>query len=167
MVRWVLAFAVVAAAASCAADEPSSPGQALAGPATVQATVTEIVDGDTIHVDLDGRDTAVRLIGIDTPEKEGRYTHLECYGEEATRHTAELLDGRSVGLEFDVERTDRYERTLAYVWIGDELVNETILRDGYAQLLTIPPDVAYVDRFRAAERDAREAGRGLWGACPL
>lgn len=166
MIRRMLACVFVAVAVSCAAGGPTSDGRPPAGAGRVATQVTRIVDGDTIHVDLDGRDTSVRLIGIDTPEKQGPYTQLECYGEEATRHTAELLDGRTVDLEFDVERTDRYGRTLAYVWLGDQLVNETILRDGYAQLLTIPPDVAYVDRFRVAERDAREAGRGLWGACP-
>jgi micrococcal nuclease len=130
------------------------------------AVVTRIVDGDTIHVDLDGTDTTIRIIGIDTPERDGPYTDEECFGREASRYTEEALDGRHVELEFDVERTDRFDRTLAYVWLDDELFDERILSDGYAVLLTVPPNVAYVDRFTDAQTAARQAGRGLWGACP-
>ena len=68
-------------------------------------------------------------------------------------------------LEFDVERRDRYGRTLAYVWIGDELLNRTLVAEGYATVTTYPPNVKYVDRFTAAQREAREAGLGVWGAC--
>ena len=103
--------------------------------------MTRIVDGDTIHVDLDGRDTTIRIIGIDTPEKDGPYTDEECFGQEATRYTERSLAGRDVELEFDVDRTDRYDRTLAYVWVGNELFDERILEDGYAVLLTVPPNV--------------------------
>ena len=130
------------------------------------ATVTRIVDGDTIHVDLDGRDTTIRIIGIDTPEKDGPYTDEECFGPEATHYTEQALAGRDVELEFDVDRTDRYDRTLAYVWVGSELFDERILEDGYAVLLTIPPNVRYVDRLTQAQRAGREAGAGLWRACP-
>ncbi len=68
-------------------------------------------------------------------------------------------------LEFDVERIDPFDRTLAYVWLGDELFNETLVRRGYAFVTTFPPNVRYVDRFRAAQRDARSADRGVWGRC--
>jgi micrococcal nuclease len=128
--------------------------------------VTRIVDGDTIHVDLDGRDTTIRIIGIDTPEKDGPYTDEECFGQEATSYTDRALAGREVELEFDIDRTDRYDRTLAYVWVGNELFDERILEDGYAVLLTVPPNVRYVDRLTQAQRAGREAGAGLWGACP-
>jgi micrococcal nuclease len=129
--------------------------------------VVEVVDGDTIRVDLNGEETPVRLIGIDTPEKDGPYTDEECFGEQATRYTAEALGGRDVELEFDVERTDRFDRTLAYVWIDDRLFNERILREGYAVLATFPPNVRYVDRFTTAQRRARDEQAGLWGACPV
>jgi micrococcal nuclease len=131
-----------------------------------EATVTRVVDGDTIHVSLEGRDTIVRIIGIDTPERDGPYTHEECFGREASAYTNSVLDGTIIGLEFDVEHTDRYDRALAYVWVGDELFDERILRDGYAVLLTVPPNVRYVDRFTEAQDRARDAGRGLWGSCP-
>ena len=131
-----------------------------------QATVTRVVDGDTIHVLLDGRDSTIRIIGIDTPEKDGPYTDEECFGREASDYTSRALDGARVGLEFDVDRTDRYDRTLAHVWVGDELFGKQILRDGFAVLLTIPPNVRYVDRFTAAQAAARDDGVGLWGSCP-
>jgi micrococcal nuclease len=128
--------------------------------------VLEVVDGDTIRVDLDGRETPVRLIGIDTPERDGPFTDEECFGARASRFTADALGGRTVDLEFDVERIDRFDRTLAYVWVGGSLFNERLLSEGYAVLATFPPNVRYVDRFRAAQRRAREAGIGLWSACP-
>jgi micrococcal nuclease len=132
----------------------------------VTVRVLEVVDGDTIRVDLEGRETSIRIIGIDTPEVDGPFTRAECFGSEASRYTRSLLEGREVGLEFDVERTDRYGRTLAYVWVDGENVSERILRDGYAVQVTYPPNVRYVDVLRSAQRGAREAGRGLWGGCP-
>jgi len=128
--------------------------------------VVEVVDGDTIRVDLDGEESPVRLIGIDTPEKDGPYTDEECFGEQASKYTEGALGGRDVELEIDVERTDRFDRTLAYVWIDGELFNERILREGYAVLATFPPNVRYVDRFSAAQRRARDEQAGLWGTCP-
>jgi len=141
------------------------PAPGAGGPRS-EARVTRVVDGDTIHVDLGGSDTTIRIIGIDTPEKDGPYTEEECYGQEASRYTYQALRGRDVELEFDVERTDRYGRTLAYVWVDGGLFDERILRDGYAVLLTVPPNVKYVDRLTDAQRIGRRAGSGLWGACP-
>ena len=132
------------------------------------ARVTSVIDGDTIRVSLDGRDTTVRIIGIDTPEKDGPYTEEECFGPQASTYTERAMDGAAtVGLEFDVDRTDRYDRTLAYVWIDGELFEEGILRDGYAVLLTVPPNVKYVERLTAAQAAARARGAGLWGSCPV
>jgi micrococcal nuclease len=133
--------------------------------ARITVRVVEVVDGDTIRVDLNGEETPVRLIGIDTPEKDGPYTDEECFGGQATRYTAEALGGRDVDLEFDVERTDRFDRTLAYVWVDGGLFNEFILREGYAVLATFPPNVRYVGRFTTAQRRARDEQAGLWGSC--
>jgi endonuclease YncB( thermonuclease family) len=80
-------------------------------------------------------------------------------------YKGETLDGRRVRLEFDVERLDRYGRTLAYVWMGDRLFNETLVQRGFAQVSTFPPNVEYVDRFLRAQRAARGDNRGLWGRC--
>lgn len=69
-----------------------------------------------------------------------------------------------MALEFDVERMDPYNRLLAYVWLpGNRMFNEILVRQGYAQVATFPPNVQYTDRFRSAQREARQAGRGLWG----
>jgi micrococcal nuclease len=127
--------------------------------------VTRVVDGDTAHVEIAGRDVTVRFIGIDTPETVAPDQPVECYGPEASAYTEQRLEGERVRLEYDVERTDRYGRTLAYVWLGDELFNETLVREGYALVTTFPPDVKYVERFVAAQRDAREHFRGLWREC--
>lgn len=159
----ILTLLAVLGGACVSLDEISPSDDLMARSA---AHVTGVVDGDTIHVDLGGVDTTIRLIGIDTPEKDGPYTDLECYGEEATRFTEDLLEGEDVALEFDVEPTDRFDRTLAYVWVRGDLANEEILRAGAGVLLAIPPNVTYVERLKDAQRDARDAGRGLWGACP-
>jgi micrococcal nuclease len=90
---------------------------------------------------------------------------VECYGPAASRFTEQQLDRKRVLLEFDVERTDQYGRTLAYVWLGDELFNETLVARGFAQVSTFPPNVKYVDRFLEVQREARRADRGLWGSC--
>jgi len=163
-----LASVVLAACNEVApVDRTASPGAGMPASADLTpATVTRVVDGDTIHVDLDGVDTSIRLIGIDTPEKDGPYTHEECFGQEASAYTEHALDGREVDLEFDVERTDRYDRTLAYVWLDGQLFDEQIVADGFALVATFPPNVRYVDRFLAAQRRARDAGLGLWGSCP-
>ena len=167
----IVAFAAVLMLAACDRVSPvdrSGPTGAEMPPAgtLVAATVTRVVDGDTIHVDLDGVDTTIRLIGIDTPEREGPYTHEECFGREASGYTERALAGREIQLEFDVERTDRYDRTLAYVWLDDHLFDERIVADGFAVVATFPPNVKYVDRLLAAQRAARDGGRGLWGMCP-
>lgn len=166
MTRWMratVASVTVTVLASCATgvqDQAPSPRS------RTSARVTDVIDGDTVRAVVEGRELTVRLIGIDTPEKDGPYTELECYGQEATAYTRDRIGGRDVDLSFDVERTDRFDRTLAYVWLGEELVNASILEAGAGVLLTIPPNVAFADRFEAAQRGAREAGRGLWGACP-
>jgi len=164
-VRRALAVAALAIAVTACgtADEPGEPG---AGGGGTPALVARVVDGDTAEMLLGGREVDVRFIGIDTPESVAPDQPVECFAEQASGYTESRIQGRTVRLEFDVERRDRYGRTLAYVWIGDELFNETLLAEGYAVVTTFPPNVRYVDRFVAAQRSAREGGRGLWGACP-
>jgi len=103
----------------------------------------------------------VRYIGIDTPETNGP---VECYGPEATAANARMVGGR-VRLEFDVERRDRYGRLLAYVHADGRMVNAALARGGYAEPLTIEPNVRHERRFRALAREARRAGRGMWRVC--
>jgi micrococcal nuclease len=164
--RSFLPFAVLVAAALAASClENDGAGDGIAAGDRAAARVVEVVDGDTIRVALDGGEVPVRLIGIDTPERDGPFTEEECLGPQASRFTADALDGRDVELEYDVERTDRFDRVLAYVWIEDTLFNERILERGLAVLATFPPNVRYVDRFTAAQELARDQGLGLWAAC--
>lgn len=125
--------------------------------------VTRVIDGDTIEVELDGRRERVRYIGIDTPETDDARAAVRRLAVRATEANEALIGGREVRLEFDVERRDRYGRLLAYVWVGDTLVNERLLREGHAQLYTHPPNVRYAERFLSAQRAARAEGRGLCG----
>ncbi len=154
------------------ASPPSSKGTAQkAGPATkaeVTVTVTHVVDGDTIKISPAINGTAdVRLIGVDTPETKKPNCAPQPYGAEASAFTTAQLQGHAVGLEFDVEKTDRYDRLLAYVYPPEgTMFNETLLREGYAQLATFPPNVKYVERFQEAQAEARAASKGLWGQSP-
>ncbi|UCD23009.1 MAG: thermonuclease family protein [Gemmatimonadota bacterium] len=122
---------------------------------TVPCTVERLIDGDTIECRGSG---SVRLIGMDTPERDQRP-----YGSQATDALDAMLAGARVTLEFDVERRDQYNRLLAYVWADTTLVNLAMVRDGWAVVLTYPPNVQYVDRFTQAQAEARERGAGLWG----
>jgi micrococcal nuclease len=157
----VLAVTVALGACSTSPDPPPepAPGERLVVP------VLRVVDGDTIHVELSSEDVTIRLIGIVTPEVDGPFTDRECFGALASGHAHELFDGTIVELEFDIERLDRFGRTLAYVWLDDVLTNELLVRDGYEVVTTFPPNVRYVDRFLEAERAARDEGAGLWSAC--
>lgn len=132
-----------------------------------EALVTRAVDGDTIDVRVRGRSDRLRLIGVDTPER-GRPL-----ASEAAKFTRDWLEGRQVWLEEDVQLRDRYSRRLAYVWLEQpqnrslpevrtKMFNAIIVAEGYAQLMTIPPNVRYVDMFKVLQTEARENSRGLW-----
>ena len=121
----------------------------------------------------DGR--LVRYIGIDAPELRrrigGRWVmDPEPFAQAATDANVRLVEGRRVRMEYDVRTHDRFGRLLAYVYVpaggppGEIMVNEELIRQGFAQLLTIPPDVKHTERFRALVEEARAARRGLWGA---
>ncbi len=137
-----------------------------AAPGTRTARVERVVDGDTIIVDLDGVRERVRYIGMDTPESVPEQP-LECYGHRASEENQRLVGGRTVTLTTDEEPRDRFGRLLAYVRREPDglFVNEALVRGGFATTLEIRPNVRYAGEFRAEERKARAAGRGLWGAC--
>ncbi|KPL89735.1 hypothetical protein SE16_00760 [Ardenticatena maritima] len=132
----------------------------LAGRPAQSAQLVGVVDGDTIDVLLDGRVVRVRYIGVDTPE---RGDALYAAATEANRR---LLGNGALLLVRDVSETDRYGRLLRYVVAGDTFVNAELVRQGYAQVLTVPPDVACADWFVALQREAIAAGRGLWATPP-
>ena len=141
-------------------------GFAPAGP-TETAMVVRVVDGDTIIVDRGRGDERVRYVGIDAPESVKPGSPVEPMGHEATVANAALVEGREVVLERDVSDRDRFDRLLRYVWLregsGWLLVNLELVRGGYASAVSFPPDVRLQGELRVAEREARDAGRGLWG----
>jgi micrococcal nuclease len=164
----VVLLACTAATVTVTADPrpPVSRPPSVASNGMRLATVTRVVDGDTAHVRLRGRDVTVRFIGVDTPETVAPGQPIECFGPEASHFTTRQLTGQRVGLEFDVDRIDPFGRTLAYVWIPDgSLFNETLVRRGFATVATYPPDTRHVQLFEAAQRAAKATERGLWGAC--
>jgi micrococcal nuclease len=160
--------AVVVAAVAAALLGSVAGGWWLGGaaPAVVSATVIHVVDGDTIVVALrDGRTETVRILGADTPETVDPRKPVQCYGPEASAYSKAHLAGRSVRLEFDVERRDRYGRLLAYVLVDGARYEDDLLRRGLARLLVIPPNGSHARTMLAEELEARRARRGLWGAC--
>lgn len=168
---WLLAGCVAPAAPTPESSGGTVRQQASVPPGWVTAEVVRVVDGDTLVVRVDGREARVRYVGVDTPESVQRNTPVECFGREASRENEQLVGGRTVYLERDISDTDRYGRLLRYVHVDDPatgqrlLVELELVRRGYAHAVTYPPDVKYADQLRAAEREAREARRGLWGSC--
>lgn len=156
-------LAVAGCAAETAATRPWetvwSDYPELRGKTAEEAVVERVVDGDTFVIREGSR---VRLIGVNTPEITGS---AEFYGEEAAAYTKRMLTGKTVWMFKDVSETDRHGRLLRFVFIpGDALMfNERLVREGYANAATYPPDVSLADRFREAEREARSEGAGLWG----
>ncbi len=135
--------------------------------------VMQVHDGDTIVVLLNGKRVSVRLIGIDSPEVETRYTHAECYGSEASAAAHRLLDGKMVRLQTDPSQNmyDVYDRLLAYVYVptdaspGGVLANQYLVQEGFAREYTYKDPYIHAGEFKASEADARQNGRGMWGAC--
>lgn len=132
--------------------------------------MVDVVDGDTIKVRIGGIISTVRYIGMDTPETVKPGTPVQWMGPEASAANRSLVDGRQVVLEKDVSEVDRYGRLLRFVWLdrpgGWLLVNAELVRLGFASVSTYPPDVGYVDQLLDAQREARDADRGLWNATP-
>ncbi|MDP6586648.1 MAG: thermonuclease family protein, partial [Anaerolineales bacterium] len=120
-----------------------------------QATVTRVIDGDTIDVDIGGRGYRVRYIGIDTPERD------QIGYAEARLANAQLVSNGSVELENDVSETDKYDRLLRYVWVEEGMVNAILVASGFAQVSTYPPDVKYQAEFLELQKQAEQTGMGL------
>lgn len=129
--------------------------------------VSKVIDGDTIKL---SSGQTVRLIGIDTPETKDPRKSVQCFGKEASAKTKELLEGKMVVLQRDISEFDKYHRILRYVFLPLEdgnllFINDYLIREGFAKVLTYPPDVKYNEDLREAEKQAREENRGLWGRC--
>lgn len=144
---------------------PVAAGPAGGLPAGVDLVVERVVDGDTVVVT--GK-RSVRLIGVDAPETKDPRRPVGCFGKEASAFLTGLLPaGTPVRLVGDIEQEDRYGRVLAYVYRRSDglFVNAELVRRGFANVLTVPPNVAHTEEFVALARDARVEARGLWAAC--
>ena len=137
----------------------------VASATSLDGVVVRVVDGDTIQVRVADRVEKVRYIGVNTPEVHHPGKGEEPGGRQAMNVNRTLVERRAVRLETDVQSRDRYGRLLAYVWVGDVMVNAELVRRGYARTLEIPPNTDFADRFDRLERRARAEHRGLWRAC--
>lgn len=125
--------------------------------------VTQVLDGDTIKLE---NGDLVRYIGINTPELNPRNNlTIECFALEAKKENERLVLGKKVKLEKDISDQDDYGRFLRYVWLDNQMVNYQLVENGYAQVATYPPDVAYQDLFLRGQAHARENNLGLWSKC--
>jgi micrococcal nuclease len=138
------------------------PDLAHAQSPSTEGLVVRVVDGDTIHVQLSDRLEKVRYIGVNTPELRHPQRGVEPGSHEAHAVNRRLVEGKRVRLELDVQPRDRHGRLLAYVWTGDTMVNAELLRLGYAQVMTVPPNVRHQALFLKLQRAARNSHRGLW-----
>ncbi len=159
MRRFALFSLLLVVGCTRTAAAPADPGA---------ATVVEVVDGDTVVVDIGGRQETLRLIGVDTPETVDPDQPPECFGAEASAHTKELLPvGTAVRLTRDVEARDRYDRLLVYLERAEDglFVNLDLVTGGWADDYPYPPNVAHQRDFALAASRARADGLGLWGTC--
>lgn len=127
------------------------------------AKVKAVYDGDTFQTESGEK---VRFIGVDTPEREGKDGKPEPFYEEAKAFTKKMCEGKEVFLELDVEKKDKYERTLAYVWVRDGdnelMVNAELIRNGFAYVYTVGNNNRHGESLLECQRDARRNGRGFW-----
>lgn len=129
--------------------------------------VTKVIDGDTLHIDYDGVDEKVRLIGINTPETTDPRKEVECFGREASNRMKDLAEGKIVRIEHDESQAlrDAYNRLLAYVYLEDgEMLNRKMIAEGYAYEYTYMTPYKYQSEFKKAQNIARASERGLWSS---
>lgn len=136
----------------------------------VTAQVVRVVDGDTIEVSLDGKNQKLRYVGINTPETVDPRRGVQCFGHEASDENKKLVDGKQVILTKDISNTDKYDRLLRFVYLPQPdgkmlFVNDYLVREGYAEAYTYPPDVKFANQFVAAQKEAQSQNKGLWGKC--
>jgi len=174
----ILVVIVALSTATLAAPQPSCVNPPVPSN-LILAAVTRVVDGDTIDIRfLNGPRERVRLLGIDTPElyesdklernvrESGRSKEeIQKLGQLASEFSKSHLDRQDIGLEMDAQLRDNFGRLLAFIWLShtNVLFNMLIVREGFAQVATIPPNVKYVDLLLACQREARDGVRGLWG----
>lgn len=145
-----------------AAESSTSPEIKGASDDQEKVLVSEVIDGDTIILSTGER---VRYIGIDTPETVHPTKDKECYGSEASRINEEWVLGKEVRLEKDVSEIDRYGRLLRYVWLDEKMINQELVKQGYAIAKAYPPDVKYQKIFETDQLIAQSKNVGLWKNC--
>lgn len=134
------------------------------------AYVTRVIDGDTIEVNLNSKIQKVRYLGMNTPETVDPRRPVQCFGHEASDENKKLVEGKTVVLTKDISDTDKYGRLLRFIYLplsdGQMLfVDDYLVREGYAQIDTFPPDIKFADRFLAAQKQAQALNKGMWGKC--
>lgn len=129
----------------------------------INAYVINVIDGDTIIADVEGQERKVRLIGIDTPESVSEISEENTEeGILASEYTRSRLLNRTVTLETDVQKTDKYGRLLAYIYMDNRMLNLELLETGYARVLTVPPNIKYEKKFLDAQARAIIQKKGFW-----
>lgn len=161
--RLLLSCALLALVAPAWTEEPRRPR-------SLPAAVVKIVSGDTIHVFVNGDVDRVRYIGVTAPDPgDGGPDSGDPQGREALKFNRGLMDARNVRLELDVQERDPEGRLLAYVWLGDVMVNAEMIARGFGQVVTGGPNVRYQDMLLRRQEQARAAKLGIWrtaGAAP-
>ena len=166
--QWLLAVLAFVAAPALVGAAPVS--------RTLEGFVVYVVDGDTVHVRIENRVEKVRYLGINAPEiphphrgappprphAHGAFPRTAAAGDAAKRINLDLAGGQHVRLELDRQHRDEHGRLLAYVWAGEMMLNAEMLKRGYAEVMSIPPDLRYRALFTRLQNEARQAGRGLW-----
>jgi micrococcal nuclease len=160
-------------------EKPSNSNEVKSTIQLEKVTIVKHVDGDTTKVKLsNGKEVYVRFIGVNTPETVKKDSPVEPYGKEASEFThSKLKEGASVWISKDAGDTDKYGRLLRYVWLAQpkndseqeirgKMLNAILLSDGYAQVMTIQPNVKYQTLFVKLQREARESNKGLWSIEP-
>lgn len=155
-ISFILLLAFIGQAA--AQNKPEGYDNRCSGKDICQSRVQRVVDGDTVVLDTGER---VRYIGIDTPESV-KPKSAECFGKEAAKKNAELVEGKDVKLVRDVSDTDKFGRLLRYVYQGDLFVNEYLIANGYANAVSYPPDIRYQAGLEIAEETAKQEKKGFW-----
>jgi len=134
-------------------------------PILVKAKVVKVIDGDSVQLDTGEQ---VRYIGINTPEfsdKYNNYKKQECFASEAKKANTALVLNQEVELAKDISETDKYNRLLRYVYVEDEMINDFLIRWGFAKIDTVPPDTKFSQQFADAQKEAQGNHRGLWSKC--
>ncbi|MDD5583706.1 MAG: thermonuclease family protein [Candidatus Omnitrophica bacterium] len=162
MIRNLQALLLIVLFAGCTLPSASTPTEADYG----NIRVIEVIDGDTVKL-ANGK--LLRYIGIDTPEtrlkKGNKFIYApQPFAVEAKKVNEKLVINKVIKIEFDVQKEDRYGRLLGYCFVGDTFINAQLVKEGYAVISTYPPNVKYAEVFLAAQKEARQQRKGLWGA---